>query len=261
MSGTQLRLNAPAGSNHDPAFGGVHNSVRVLQAVSNGDFTLEVKFDSVPILSSASSYIGQGIVVQQDATNYFRFEFGAINGVTTVVNTRIIAGTQGGLTSVPISTAGVSSLWMRVQRAGNVWTQSWSTNGTSFSNMTSITQAWTVTGVGLYGNNYGSPSSGAPAYTAVVDYFHNGALPDLTISKSHSGNFVQGGTGSYTVTASNAGTAATSGTVTVADTLPTGLTPTAASGSGWSCGIAGSTGMRRGSCCSCPVWRRWCGRW
>ena len=241
MSGTQLRLNAPAGSNHDPAFGGVHNSVRVLQAVSNGDFTLEVKFDSVPILSSGSSYIGQGIVVQQDTANYFRFEFGANNGVTTIVNAKIIAGTQSGLTSVPISTAGVSSLWMRVQKAGSVWTQSWSTNGTSFSNMASFTQVLTVAAVGVYGANYGSPSSAAPAYTAVVDYFRNIGGPDLTISKSHSGNFVQGGTGSYTITASNAGTAATSGTVTVADTLPTGLSPTAASGSGWSCGIATQT--------------------
>jgi uncharacterized repeat protein (TIGR01451 family) len=61
-------------------------------------------------------------------------------------------------------------------------------------------------------------------------------LPDLTISKSHTGNFTQGQAGAtYTITATNSGSAATSGAVTVTDTLPAGLTATAISGTGWSC--------------------------
>src|SRR6185295_14769883 len=61
-------------------------------------------------------------------------------------------------------------------------------------------------------------------------------LPDLTIAKSHSGNFTQGQVGAtYSITATNSGSAATSGTVTVVDTLPAGLTATAISGTGWSC--------------------------
>src|SRR5438876_495792 len=61
-------------------------------------------------------------------------------------------------------------------------------------------------------------------------------LPDLTITKTHSGNFTQGQTGAtYTITATNSGFAATSGTVTVTDTLPAGLTATAISGTGWTC--------------------------
>jgi uncharacterized protein (TIGR03437 family) len=59
---------------------------------------------------------------------------------------------------------------------------------------------------------------------------------DLTISKTHAGNFAPGQTGkTYTITATNAGSAATTGVVTVTDTLPTGLTATAISGSGWTC--------------------------
>ena len=61
------------------------------------------------------------------------------------------------------------------------------------------------------------------------------APPDLTITKSHTGNFTQGQTGTYTITVSNGGNSATSGTVTVTETVPTGLTATAMSGSGWSC--------------------------
>jgi len=66
--------------------------------------------------------------------------------------------------------------------------------------------------------------------------------PDLTIAKSHSGNFVRGASGTYTITVSNISLdAASSGLVSVIDTLPGGLTPTAASGTGWSCGVAGQT--------------------
>ncbi|TMD68282.1 MAG: DUF11 domain-containing protein, partial [Chloroflexi bacterium] len=65
----------------------------------------------------------------------------------------------------------------------------------------------------------------------------NGQASDLTIAKSHIDPFVRGTSGSYSLVVSNIGTASTSGVVTVSDTLPAGLTPTSASGSGWSCGI------------------------
>jgi uncharacterized repeat protein (TIGR01451 family) len=68
---------------------------------------------------------------------------------------------------------------------------------------------------------------------------------DLTITKSHTGNFTQGQTGAtYTLTAKNSGTAATSGTVNVVDSLPTGLTATAISGTGWTCTLATLTCTR-----------------
>jgi uncharacterized repeat protein (TIGR01451 family) len=63
--------------------------------------------------------------------------------------------------------------------------------------------------------------------------------PDMTISKSHTGNFVQGQIGAaYTITASNIGGGATTAAVSVVDTLPTGLTATAITGTGWTCTLA-----------------------
>ncbi len=62
--------------------------------------------------------------------------------------------------------------------------------------------------------------------------------PDLVIAKSHTGSFVRGTSGTYTLTATNGGTGATTGTVTVTDTLPAGLTATAISGTGWTCTLA-----------------------
>ena len=66
--------------------------------------------------------------------------------------------------------------------------------------------------------------------------------PDLTITKTANGSFTQGQSGAgYTLTVSNTGGVATSGTVTVIDNLPTGLSPATISGPGWSCGISGNT--------------------
>jgi uncharacterized repeat protein (TIGR01451 family) len=73
-------------------------------------------------------------------------------------------------------------------------------------------------------------------------------LADLTITKSHVGNFTQGQVGAtYSITATNSGFAATSGTVTVIDTLPAGLTATAISGSGWVCVLGTLTCTRIGA--------------
>ncbi|MCC6931569.1 MAG: DUF11 domain-containing protein [Gemmatimonadaceae bacterium] len=62
---------------------------------------------------------------------------------------------------------------------------------------------------------------------------------DLAITKSHVGNFVLGGTGSYTLLVRNVGTIATTGAITVSDNLPAGLSFISGSGSGWSCSAAG----------------------
>jgi hypothetical protein len=59
--------------------------------------------------------------------------------------------------------------------------------------------------------------------------------PDMTISKTHTGNFTVLRGDTYTITATNSGSAATNGTVTVTDTLPAGLTATAMAGAGWDC--------------------------
>jgi Domain of unknown function DUF11 len=63
--------------------------------------------------------------------------------------------------------------------------------------------------------------------------------PDLTITKSHTGNFVAPQTGAtYMITVSNAGTVDTTSLITMNDGLPAGLTATAISGLNWNCTIA-----------------------
>jgi uncharacterized repeat protein (TIGR01451 family) len=63
---------------------------------------------------------------------------------------------------------------------------------------------------------------------------------DLSVTKTHSGTFVAGGTGAYTITVSNApGAEREDNTVTVTDTLPAGLTFASGTGTGWTCSAVG----------------------
>ena len=68
---------------------------------------------------------------------------------------------------------------------------------------------------------------------------------DLAIAATHTGSFTEGDTGdTYTIVVTNVGGVASSGTVTVVDTLPSGLTATAISGAGWATNLATLTCTR-----------------
>lgn len=71
------------------------------------------------------------------------------------------------------------------------------------------------------------------------------ATPDLTISKTSSGAFVQGGSGFFTLTVNNTGSAATTAAYTVTDSMPSGLTisSVAPQGTGWNCAASTSTAV------------------
>ena len=72
-----------------------------------------------------------------------------------------------------------------------------------------------------------------------------GLPADLTVGATHSAGFTQGQTAAlYTITVSNAGGAATTGTVRLVDTLPPKLTATAITGTGWTCTLATLTCAR-----------------
>lgn len=65
--------------------------------------------------------------------------------------------------------------------------------------------------------------------------------PDLTITKTHQGNFAQGGTGSYNLRVQNLPTATgpTYGPVVINDTLPAGFSFVSATGNNWNCLVNG----------------------
>jgi uncharacterized repeat protein (TIGR01451 family) len=62
-----------------------------------------------------------------------------------------------------------------------------------------------------------------------------GAGTALTVASTHSNPVAMLQTVTYTLTVTNSGSQATSGTVTLTDVLPSGLNATSASGTGWNC--------------------------
>ncbi|MFB2773423.1 hypothetical protein ACE1AT_29745 [Pelatocladus sp. BLCC-F211] len=107
----------------------------------------------------------------------------------------------------------------------------------------SVTNTASVSGGGEPVANNGN-NTGSDTTTITVPSF-----PDLTIIKSdNNNNFVQGSTGSYNITVNNTGTAATSGTITFTDTLPTGLSVpngavslTGTNAANWTCSASNNT--------------------
>jgi uncharacterized repeat protein (TIGR01451 family) len=88
--------------------------------------------------------------------------------------------------------------------------------------------------------NFPTANAFQPALSGPLDAFVTAiATADLTIAKTPGAGFVQGqGGATYTITVTNDGSGASSGAVTVTDTLPAGLTATSMTGSGWTCMLA-----------------------
>ncbi len=172
MTGTHLKLNVPGGKNHDPAFGGMDNSVRVRQTIGNGDFTVTTRFDSIPALQ----YQFQGVIVEQDATNYLRFQFGS-NGAMLVCNVdSLIGGVETSRATATLTPGSARSFWLTIARAGSSWTESYSFDGLTYIAVGSFTQTLTTSGIGPFGGNYNATASAAPAFSAMVNSFTTGTV-------------------------------------------------------------------------------------
>jgi regulation of enolase protein 1 (concanavalin A-like superfamily) len=171
LTGTQMQLNIPAGSTHD-LFTGALNAPMIVETAPNNDFQLQTKWDS----AVTSNFQMQGIVVRQDALNFLRFDVYS-NGVAP---TRAFVGrfTNGVGTQIVNTTTTVTNpVYQRVTRAGNVWTYQVSSDGTTWVTLTTFTWAMTVTQVGAFAGNNGTPASNAPLFAAKLDYFWNTAQP------------------------------------------------------------------------------------
>ncbi|MGR9088794.1 MAG: fibronectin type III domain-containing protein, partial [Gammaproteobacteria bacterium] len=126
------------------------------------DFEVETKFDS----AVTAKYQMQGITIEQDNANLIRIDFLFDGASTKVYSASISNGTATKRFSATVS--GGAPKYLRVKRAGNEWTASYSNDGTSWATAGAYTHALSVTSVGLFGGNVGSP---VPAHTTLIDYF------------------------------------------------------------------------------------------
>jgi len=160
-TGSQLAISVPAGTSHD-LWRRANDAPRLMQSVTDGDFEVEVKFDS----AVTEQFQIQGILVEQDGGNFIRFDF-----FNDGSSPRIFAATftNGSPRSeINFGIADGAPVYMRVRREGDLWTQSYSYDGTNWLAGASFTHALTVTGVGVFAGNAGNSP---PAFTSLVDYF------------------------------------------------------------------------------------------
>jgi CSLREA domain-containing protein len=93
------------------------------------------------------------------------------------------------------------------------------------------------TATGTISNSVTVSGAGATATPSNTDKISVVPAPSLSLTKSHTVTFTQGQTAVWNIAVANAsGSSATSGTITLNDTLPTGYTLASSSGTGWSCG-------------------------
>ena len=199
----------------------------------NNSVTDPTTVNGVPDLTIAKTHVGNFTQGQVGAT----YSITATNSGTAITSgtVTVVDTLPAGLTATAISGTG----WVCVLGTLTCTRSDALAAGSSYPVITltvtvannaaaSVTNSATISGAGEPAYNNGNNTATNP--TTINQ------LPDLTITKSHVGNFTQGQVGAtYSITATNSGFAATSGTVTVVDTLPAGLTATAISGSGWAC--------------------------
>ncbi len=176
MTGTEVSVKVPGGTYHGMgrnAPGGANQSPRLMQAAPDRNFEIEAKFTS----GVNEAYQSQGLVVEQDSENYLRLEFFSDGAATTIYASSVVKGSETTKVSTTISSGNTAPLFMRVDRVGHLWTQSYSLDGTTWTNVGTFLQSLAVTAVGAYVGNSGLNQNPAPAYTGDLDYFFNTASP------------------------------------------------------------------------------------
>jgi uncharacterized repeat protein (TIGR02543 family) len=143
-----------------------------MQAVNDTDFEIEVKFES----SVDEQFQLQGLLVEEGPGDFLRFDFYSDGNVTKVFAAIFTGGAPTIESNSSTSLAGFP-LFMRVSRTGDQWTQQYSSDGVNWTTNVTFSFPMTVSTVGVFAGNHGSPVSASPAHTAVVDYFFNTASP------------------------------------------------------------------------------------
>jgi hypothetical protein len=163
------RLIIPGGTTHEPWTAG-NTSPRIMQPANNRDFEIETKFES-PVLQQ---YQIQGLLVEQDSTNYLRFDLNSNGSGTRIFGGTVVNGIGASLINMQIAANGTVPQYLRITRQGALWTLRYSLDGSVWTTAGNITQTFTVQRVGVFGGNSGTTP---PAHTVDIDYFFKTSSP------------------------------------------------------------------------------------
>ena len=132
-------MSVPSGSSHD-CWNLTPNCARLLRAFPNQNAVYETKIDGVNLGAANQDY---GIMLFQNPTNYFRFEFWNGGAGTYVRAYRVVNGS--GVLPPSISTASPVTLGasntLRVTKNGNTFSLEYKIDGGPYIPAGSFTQA------------------------------------------------------------------------------------------------------------------------
>jgi hypothetical protein len=167
-SDAQLRFDIPGNVRHD-LWRDAADAPRVLQSANDTDYRVEAKFETFPV----ARFQFQGISSQQADNHLVRAEFlSRGNGLYLFV--AVINGSSA--QAIYDELIDPTSQYLRVERTGDTWTVSYSSNAVDYTVGVTFDYALTISEVGLHAGNNGSP---APAFTTLCDYFFNLDAPIL----------------------------------------------------------------------------------
>lgn len=249
-----------------------YNNNRVRQVTPGGTIstiagTGTAGFNGDQLGTSAELNYPTGLAVDAAGKNLYIADSGNCRvrklalGTNGLISTVAGNGTCGNMGDGAAATnAEITNPWgLALDASGNLYI---TTEGNTVREVSSGTIS-TIAGTGVAGY----AGDGGPATSALLNFplgiavdsagnvyvsdFHNSAVrilepvrtePLLSVLSTHTGNFISGQNGAtFNLIVSNAAlAAATSGTVTVTDTLPSSLTLVPNSNSGWNCSISGS---------------------
>ncbi|MBI5471264.1 MAG: VCBS repeat-containing protein [Ignavibacteriae bacterium] len=164
VNGTQLLIGVPGGTSHDVWTEG-NKAPRIMQDCNDADFEVEIKFSS----PMSSQYQLEGIIVQQDAANFLRFNLQSDGTTIRALAVSFVSGNPTIRFQYSLGANGIAPLHMRVVRTDDTWSLSYSTNGSSWTTAGGFTHSLAVHSVGPFAGNAG----GNPAFSCLIDYFRN----------------------------------------------------------------------------------------
>jgi regulation of enolase protein 1 (concanavalin A-like superfamily) len=180
LNGEQLVITVPGGTAHDLWRSGA-NAPRLMQPVQDGDFELEVKFES-PV---SQRYQLQGLLIEQDTENMLRINLqdeGAKSFPESGRHLILFAGKRTSATGwVELHRLELPTLpppyYLRVARTGGDWVVQYSFDGLNWNDFGLFHQPLVVSNVGVFAGNAPFRAEPVPSHTALVDYFFDTAAP------------------------------------------------------------------------------------
>ncbi|MEM7273342.1 MAG: LamG-like jellyroll fold domain-containing protein [Actinomycetota bacterium] len=170
LDGQNAIISVPVGSEHN-LFVDENQAPRLRQPGPVGDFEVEAKFESV----LSKGFQIQGVVIEEDADSYLRFEVNHNGSQTRFFATSILNNVASNTASGSLPTA--TEHYVRVGRSGNTWTMWHSTDGVTFNQLTSMVVDLSSNYVGPYAGNTVTGTGTPPAFLGSIDYFFNTAMP------------------------------------------------------------------------------------